>query len=281
MKNYVESMGIKYIGQTPITLLQQMWEKVYNEEITKHQLCSSYNPTVYNYLHTENVKFRTHYGSTHELCVERCDDIVKWLKDNPNNYDAVDIIKCYSSLLLNPLDNWIVYDSLDEIEPFEPVNGDLPFGLYVVETDDMTILHKTNIYSNKILDYAKSQRIKFNIKYQILKRQKYKNESLDNKNFFHKIIDVLTKSKMDRALMKLVINSITGYMGRTEHTSYKVRLNTNIQEVFEDGIIKENAKGNNIHFENTGYFRLWKPNQNRTHFQLFTHLHSNTGLVKY
>jgi hypothetical protein len=249
MKNYVESIGIKYIGQTPITLLQQLWKEVYNEEITNHQLCSSYNPTVYNFLHTENVKFRNHYGSTNELIIDEKETIIQWLKKNPNNYDAVDIIKCYSSLLLNPLDNWIVYDSLDEIEPYQPVDGDLPFGLFVVKTEDMTILHKTNIYSNKILDYAKNQGIKFTIKYQILKKQKYKNEYLENKKFFHKIIDTLIKSNMNKSLIKLVINSITGYMGRTSHTSYKVKLNTNIQEVFEDGIIKENAKGNNIHFE--------------------------------
>jgi hypothetical protein len=41
-------------------------------------------------------------------------------------------------------------------------------------------------------------------------------------------------------------------MGRTEHTSYKVKLNTNLLEVFEDGIIKENNKGKDIFFENVG-----------------------------
>jgi len=249
VKQYVEDNGKKYIGQNIQLLLQEIWKETYEEDLSNHSLQSTYNPVMYEFLTTENVKFRTHYGNTNMWLSDRPNDIVKWLDENPDRYDAVDLVKCYSSLLLNPLDNWIVYDILDEIEPYQPVDGDFPFGLYVVETDDLTILHQTNIYSNKILDYARENKVKFNVKYQILKKRKYESDNLENRNHFHKIINKIKSWNMDKKMMKLIINTITGYMGKTSLKKYNVSLNTNILEVFENGVIKNNDKSKEIYFE--------------------------------
>jgi len=250
IKKYVEDNGEKYIGQSTITLLQKFWEETYGEKIQDNSLQSKFNPIVYKFLNTENVKYRTHYGST--KIVDK-DNLVEWLEnsDNQDRFKAVDLIKCYSSLLLNPLDNWLVYDVLDDIVPYVPIkkNQLFPFGLYIVETDDLTILHQSNIYSNKILDYARANGIKFTVKYQIIKTQKYKNEDLENRNYFHKIIEKITSWNMDKKMMKLIINSITGYMGRTVNKKYNVSLNTNILEVFENGAIQGLEKARELYFE--------------------------------
>ena len=251
IKTYVESNGEKYMGQSVVHLLHHFWLETYEEDINSHSLQSKFNPVVNQFLTTENVKHRTHYGTT-QVCLDK-NKVVEWL-ENPANEDkfrAVDIIKCYSSLLLNPLDNWLVYDVLDELEPYVPIKDNqlFPFGLYVVETNDLTILHQTNIYSNKILDYARENGVAFKVKYQMIKRQKYKGENIENRNHFHKIIEKITSWNMDKKMMKLIINAITGYMGKTVYKKYDVKLNTNLLEVFEDGVIKGNERSKEIYFE--------------------------------
>jgi hypothetical protein len=249
VKEYVEKNGEKYVGQNVVQLLQQFWTETYEEEIKYHSLQSKFNPIVYQYLNVENVKYRTHYGST-QVCKDK-EKFVEWLEnpDNEDNFQAVDIMKCYSSLLLKPLDNWLVYDILDDIEPYVETDGDFEFGLYVVETNDLTILHQSNIYSNKILDYARENGVEFKVKYQMIKRKKYNSDNLENRNHFHKIIDKIKSWDMDKRMMKLIINSITGYMGKTTNKKYDVKLNTNILEVFEDAVINGTAKSKEIYFE--------------------------------
>lgn len=249
IKTYVEKNGEKYVGQTIVQLLHHFWTETYDEEIKNHSLQSKFNPTMYQFLTTENVKHRTHYGSSRR-CLDK-EKFVEWLEnpDNKNEFQAVDIMKCYSSLLLKPLDNWLVYDILDDIEPYVETDGDFQFGLYVVETDDLTILHQSNIYSNKILDYARENGVEFKVKYQMIKRPKYKSDNLENRNHFHKIIDKIKSWDMDKRMMKLIINSITGYMGKTTNKKYDVKLNTNILEVFEDAVIKGTEKSKEIYFE--------------------------------
>ena len=58
---------------------------------------------------------------------------------------GIDINKCYSSCIYDPYDNWIKYSVEDTWEDYD---GELKTGLYYVETDDLTLLHQTNIYSN-------------------------------------------------------------------------------------------------------------------------------------
>ena len=249
IKEYIENNGEKYIGQNIIELLHHFWFETYDEKIVEHSLQSKFNPIMYQFLNTQNVKHRTHYGST-RFDLDK-DNFIEWLEnpDNMNKFEAVDIMKCYSSLLLKPLDNWLVYDILDDIEPYVKTVGDFPFGLYVVETDDLTILHQSNIYSNKILDYARANGVDFRVKYQMIKKKKYESDNFTNKNHFHKIINKIKSWNMDKRMMKLIINSITGYMGKTVHKKYDVKLNTNILEIFEDAVIKGTEKSKEIYFE--------------------------------
>ena len=243
VKQYMEDNEQVYQGETPITLLTQLWNEIYETDIGNNKFISKYNDVVYNFLNCEGIKYRTHYGSNTNMDTN---EIQKEIENG--NIKGWDIKKCYSSLLLNPLDNFLVYDVNDDIEIYRHVDGDLPFGLYVVETDDLTILHQSNIYSNKILDYARNEGIDFTITHQIIKRKKYTNECFENKQYFHTFIDKIKEKNMPKGLMKLVINSITGFMGRTEHKKYNIGLNTNILEVFEE-IQKVNEKNQEIYFE--------------------------------
>jgi len=243
VKNFYENGDRKYQGECVQNILYELWEDTYSEKIYEGELMSSFNPDVKELLAQKNIKYRTHFGATREINED--------IKDLFLNEGAVscDIEKCYSSLLLNPLDEFIKLDTYNEIQEF--INDDyyysqeeLPIGLYIVETNDMTILHKSNVYSNKILDYAKQNGVEFNIKYKIL------TTNTIDKSYFHSILDNIKERTKDTQLIKLVMNTITGCLGKTYGKHLKVGLTTNLDEIFENEIIKHiEDKKNDFYFK--------------------------------
>lgn len=241
VKKFYENTDRIYQGECLQNILYELWQSTYNEEIYKGQLMSSYSPIVNSLLCQSNIKYRTHFGATRE--------ITENMKELFLNEGAIscDIEKCYSSLLLNPFDEFMILDSYNDMEKFE--NSDyyyddssLPIGLYVVETDDLTILHQSNVYSNKILDYAKSKGIEFKIKYQILSTQSVSND------YFHKIYDNVKDLTDNKQLIKLVMNTITGCLGKTHSSRLDVGLTTNLEEAWENNIIKDIVNDEKIYF---------------------------------
>jgi hypothetical protein len=235
IKNFYENGTNKYQGECIQNIVYMLWEETYGKPIYESSLMSSYSPDVKELFQQKNIKYRTHFGSTREIN-ENMEDLFL-------NEGAVscDIEKCYSSLLLNPMDDFIKLDTYNELEFFLDDdyyynNDELPLGLYVVETDDMTILHKSNVYSNKILDYAKIYGVSFNIKYKIVPCDKI------YKNYFHDILIKIKERTNDPNLIKLVMNSITGCLGKTYSKKLKVGLTTNINEIFENEIMGNNIK---------------------------------------
>lgn len=243
VKNFYENGEKKYQGQCIQNILFELWEDTYGENIYQGELMSSFNPDVKELLSQKNIKYRTHFGATREITED--------MKELFLNEGAVscDIEKCYSSLLLNPLDEFIKLETYNDIQEF--INDDyyynqdeLPIGLYVVETNDMTILHKSNVYSNKILDYAKQNGIDFNIKYKII------TTTTIDKTYFHSILDNIKERTTDANLIKLVMNTITGCLGKTYGKFLKVGLTTNLDEIFENEIIKHiDDKVNDFYFK--------------------------------
>lgn len=159
-----------------------------------------------------------------------------------------DIEKCYSSLILNPMDIWIKLDFDSELEPYEEMEGDLDRGLYFVETNDLTLLHMSNWYSNKILDYAKSEGIEFKIIYQIIDcsddfYHDITGEDIDKIDFFKPFLDRvlsidLEDKDVEKSAKKLLINQITGLLGKTKSSVSNVGLHNTANGVW-DRILKD------------------------------------------
>ena len=237
MKAYCDDVDIDYQGQNPTFLL-----KDYMKDIKKSNL----NHDVYNALcSTENVKNRTFMG---------------FYKDNNerdiHNYKintGYDINKCYRYVMENPLDNFMTIDFKTEIINVEEFNND--FGLYFIETEDETILKKSNWYSNVIIKSAYDRGIKFNVKYFIKGKR-------INKNLLKDIIDKITKkfNNKHQSIMKCVINSISGLLGKTKSSYTSLNIDTNYEEVWK--FIKNNQY-QNIYFNETDDMYLYGLRQSK------------------
>ena len=220
--DYLKKNKLDYKGQHYITLLMEFWKDIYKGELHENELISEMNPSVCDKFNMDDVKNRVHIGTMMDI-----DDMES--KIESGEIVGADVIKCYSSILDNPLDNWLVYSITDEIADYD---GELKTGLYFVKTNDLTILHKNNWYSNTILQYATEN----NIEYEIVK-QYIPTEQNENKNYFKKMIDYVSK-ECGMKLTKNIINSITGMLGKTKQSSYTTSITTDINEVWE--CLKEN-----------------------------------------
>lgn len=232
---YLKNIGEDYKGQHYINLLMEKWEEHYGGKLHENQLISSMNPIVCDLLNEENVKNRVHFGAMMEL-----DDVEQKIDDE--ELVGADLIKCYSSILDNPMDNWLVYGLTDEIENY---NGKLQTGLYFVETTDLTILHQTNWYSNTIIEYA----LKEGIKLKIIK-QYIPTEQHENRDYFKSFIDYIS-GICGMKLTKNILNSITGMMGKTKQSSYNISITTDMNEVW-NGLEDNTDKLDNFIFKNIG-----------------------------
>lgn len=142
---------------------------------------------------------------------------------------ALDINKCYATCLKNPYDDWIRFDLEDTWEDYD---GELKTGLYYVETDDLTLLHKTNIYSNKIIEKAIEVGIALVIKKQLIHKVKSFTEKPIPRNHFDALITACKEKARGTGLGKLLINMITGYLGKTDKIDRTAELDTDAEQVW-------------------------------------------------
>jgi hypothetical protein len=119
----------------------------------------------------------------------------------------------------------------------------------------MKLFHKSNWYSKKIIELGISEKIPLKIVSQIrcvdeewvfkLPEDKQTEDirtkvKLDNSNLFRNWIDSvveLTQQDEDFTLTKNVINSLSGYMGKTCHKVKKVGLSKNLDEVWDEFLV--------------------------------------------
>ena len=181
---------------------------------------------------------------------------------------SVDVNKCYSACLKNPYDNWLRYTTEDYWEDFTDDVFPLETGLYYVETDDLTLLHQTNIYSNKILDKAYELGIPFKITKKLIHKKVYENEKDIPTNYFEPLLQIIKDKTGGKDLMKDLNNMISGYLGKTHQKNYTAELDEDPDAVWrhylscerpeiEDDFIKFFYKEG---LEETGYTRFSKDN---------------------
>jgi len=125
---------------------------------------------------------------------------------------AYDINKCYSSILLDPIEEWIIPSFLSTPEKYEYIiNSKVPIGLYYVSTNDKTLFQENNWYSSAII-----------------------NKAVEN----IKLVRETTPENY-----KSILNNITGLLGKAYLTSNIVNITSNENEI--KSYIFDNPDNNN------------------------------------
>jgi hypothetical protein len=194
-REIVEMNGEAYTGQTiPGMLLQKINALGLTEK-------STLNPHVASTL--ASARFRVHTG---------------WLHEKQNGAWAADIIKCYSSLIMNPVEDWLLFDATSEWTAWD---GKMMPGLYFCESEDMRMLHGSNIYSRAIVVKAKAAGISARVLYQLRPSKTLP------RDYFRPLVEwVQGRCAMDWSKMKFFMNVLVGMLGKSRHTSVSARMDT-------------------------------------------------------
>jgi hypothetical protein len=211
IKELCVNMKIEYKGQGMGTLLID----IIKEALGKEKLPkSSFNPNVNDTLQIAR-KGRARTGIID-------DDFKTYSKEN---LMAWDIIKCYSSCMYKPTEDWI---RLDFNDIWEDYDNELKLGLYYVKTNDKTLFKQTGYYSTAIIKKAIMENIDFEILKQLIPSHK------ECKDTFTKIIDVVLKySNGNTKISKTIINLMSGMLGQSSaKISKKIRINNDIEQIF-------------------------------------------------
>jgi hypothetical protein len=213
IEKFVNEQGDDYTGQNPIQYLKPFIETLPQ---------SFLNEQVQEALLQTGVKHRTHLGvyNTRNLPLHR----------------PIDKNKFYRSVMENPLDDFMTIDFnsvimvLDDDYVSKTKINDIEFGLYYVETEDITLLHQSNWYSNKMVQKAIEMKIDMNLKY-FIKGTK------QSKNILKDIIDKILQMgdyETYKDILKFMINSISGMLGKTETKTTELYVDTDLNRVWEN-----------------------------------------------
>lgn len=209
IRKMCKNMNIEYQGQGVGTLmLECVKQATGNDRLPK----STHNPYVFNTL-MKAKKDRVHYGFVNYTTSD-LKDCVAW-----------DIVKCYSSCMYSPSEEWMIIDYNDTWEDYD---GKLKLGIYYIETKDTMLFKKSGYYTSCIVKKGLKEGIKLKIKKQLIPSKKA------DKNLFTKIIDkVIEYSKGDTSISKLVINLMSGLLGQSERDASRGKINNDIQQIFQ------------------------------------------------
>ncbi len=205
IEKIVLNMGLDYIGQS----IGELVSIIMKDKIK----FSNPNINIYNQL-IQAKKNRAFNGLIKDF-------------NEKDNLIAYDINKCYSSILYNPIEEWILLDVNNEWEDFDGDYNNIKLGLYFIETDDNLLFKGNNIYSSSIIKKAIEEKIKFRIINVLYPDKK------QSKNLFVDIIDDILKiTNNDMSLYKLMINCISGMMGKNKMKYTKAHINSSLEHIF-------------------------------------------------
>lgn len=257
LEAYVISQGKEYSGQSAPSLLIPSLENM---------PMSYLNNEVMDALTQAGVKNRTHIGlyrdygddeeeedmgdppTDEEDTLESRQSILPSQIDI-NNVICLDLNKAYRDVMENPMDDFMTIGfngTIEFVSKFNPQR----FGLWFVETDDLTLLHQSNWYSSTSLIVAHTEGIKFEPKYFI---QGEREGKLLLKEIIDKILatdptldEEFRKANCDdisdgmEGLLKKMINSISGMLGRTTKKSTTLTCDSDVERVWDDYFKKTN-----------------------------------------
>ena len=241
----------RYLNKEHTTQTAQSVARDFMKELPQSFL----NDQTLDALYTKGVKNRTQIGL--------------WREEDLNDQDhfTIDIIKAYRYCMEQPMDDFMTIDFNCLIET--PTGYDGRFGLWFVETDDLTLLHQSNWYSNKMVEEAILNGIELEVKYYIRgKREK--------KTILKDVIDEILKTDPDgehKSVIKTIINSISGNLGRTDGKTTKLTIDTDPEAVWREFFKKHHKWENNFIFrEHEGLYCFGR----QSHIRQF-----NTNLPMY
>ncbi len=247
IEEYLKLRNKQYAGQSAPSLIG-----VYMEKMPQSYL----NHEVMDALTRRGVKNRTHIGlyqdyeedeEQEEGWITPSDDDVVDKSNLPKQIDlskviCLDINKAYRDVMERPPDDLMTlgFNSLiEDVKKFSVKK----FGLWFVETDDLTLLHQSNWYSSTILTIAHKEGIKFKPKYFIAGKKEGKvllntmiqeiSDNNPNNDPEWKEQNPDISEDLNR-LIKTMINSISGMLGRTTRKTTTLTCDTDIERVWED-----------------------------------------------
>lgn len=253
LKKWYEDNDEEYSGEGFINIMNRLFIDKYGFRLVEAPFLSKPNIDVRNALSAGKVKWRTHLGLTEAGQQYPQEKIIEMLQTG--EAIGVDICKCYCDALYNPRERWIVFNGKEELQEYD--KKPLTLGLYFVITNDMTLFHKSNWYSKQIIMKAKQEGIKYRISHQIRcvdvvwEKEKLNADTgdtlwkIDNANLFEPIIDEiveLTEQDEDWTLTKIIINSISGYLGKTDYKTKTASINTKLNDIWENWIVCDKDK---------------------------------------
>ena len=213
---HCEKKGIAYKGQNAPSFThgycQEWFEKNH----------SYFNSAVREVLYNKQVKDRCHYGAIGEMNKE--------FIEKYKTAKCIDIRKCYRQAMENAPDDFFKITFEDTIKHY--YGEAITYGLYYVETDDLTLMHKSNWYSHLMVEAAQELNekgvadIDFKIKYVIKGTRIHKGL----KNIIEEIDDDID----DEDFKKSVVNSIYGYTAKTTSSKLVLQIDTDINNVWND-----------------------------------------------
>lgn len=226
----------------------QKTTKIFKELCDKH--VSDFNDQTLSFFNLDGIKNRVHLGLIDNEDRNEVLDILSELNEDKNfidygeyrkYYNCYDIIKCYSSILNKPLEEWFVYDFKDIWVEYEQdlEKVGVQQGLYVIKTNDTTLFHSTNIYSSAIVNYGLNEGL---INHKSIKYQLISHNTL-TKNYFVPFIQrCLKESKNNQSVSKTMINLITGICGKTQSKHSTINITKEMSEMVS--FLQEEANTN-------------------------------------
>lgn len=216
LKSYCNQLNIKYQGQSPAEFTGHFMKDF------KDKYSSYYNQEVQEALSHKNIKWRTHLGTTVDN---------KTLNELWDSGVAYDINKCYRSIMEDPLEDFMTIQFNSMIEETNKYKG---LGLYYIKTNDNSLFHYSNWYSSAMLQFAKAEKIKFDIKY-------YIKGNPEGKTILKNIIDTINSNVNNTKLAKLMINCIYGYLMKTKSSKTYLSVDKDINRAW-DSTLKHKAR---------------------------------------
>lgn len=151
-----------------------------------------------------------------------------YMKAYPNECKSYDIIKCYSSIMYEPLSKWIMIDFNSRFLDWEDdmTDEDITEGLYLVKTQDNILFKKNGVYSHSVLLKAIEEDIDFTIiKYM-------KATKLLPKTYFTDKINKIMNVLNNKVHQKFLINMLSGLMAMTKNKTFNLHYTQSIDDTF-------------------------------------------------
>lgn len=184
------------------------------------------NPHLQDILRAKGVMRRTHHGLTgvDGMSAADVEDAVAC-----GEATCVDQRKAFPSSLVDPLDDFMVFDFNDQFAPYDgtPLE-DLELGLYYVQTDDYSLLHGRQLYGRRILQKAARAGIPFTITDQVHASQRLP------KDTFRSIVTKIVEYSHDLGpdVCKTLLVMLTGFLGKHSANGYSdMHLNKDQEQI--------------------------------------------------